>query len=299
MKELFELEWMGGPAEHHFRRARPGVDDLPWGTLDASDFPPAVLEAARVTWTRSCLTEYRAIAAFSEVLRALCEAKAPVDVIGMASSFVADEVVHVELASRMVMELGGGAPIHVDLDRLFARADTRLTAFQRANEMVLRVSCVAEAFSGKMVVKSLHDDCHPLTLAVLKRIVADESLHYRLGGIYFEWASERMDDAERARLAAIALSDLAPYSTRRDRDAKSPRDPTADGRRLATLAQIRSLGWVEARSYANEVRDAVTRGIVAPLATYGIALDAAAVDAMFPEERGADSTAHAAAAATG
>jgi hypothetical protein len=280
VKELFELEWMGGAAEHHFRRARPGIDDLAWGTIDVSDLPPAVLEAARATWTRSCLTEYRAIAGFSEVLRALCEAKAPVDVIGMASSFVADEVVHVELASRMVMELGGGVPLQVDLDHLFGRANPRLTAFQRANEMVLRVSCVAEAFSGKMAVKSLYDDCHPLTLAVLKRIVADESLHYRLGGVYFDWASERMDDAERARLAAIALSDLAPYATRPDPQRK--RDPMADGRSQATAAQIRTIGWIEARSFADDVRDAVVRGIVAPLASYGIVLDAAGVDAMFP-----------------
>jgi hypothetical protein len=280
VKELFELEWTGGPAEHHFRRARPGIDDLPWGSIDVSDFSPAVLDAARASWTRSCLTEYRAIAAFSEVLRTLCEVKAPLDIVGMASSFVADEVVHVELASRMVMELGGAAPLEVDLDRLFPRADARLTALQRANEMVLRVSCVAEAFSGKMAVHSLHDDCHPLTRAVLKRIVADESLHYRLGGLYFDWASERMDDTERARLAAIALSDLAPYATRRAPGALQ--DPTADGRRQATLAQIRMVGWVEARSFANDVRDAVTKGIVEPLATYGIVVDPAKVSAMFP-----------------
>ena len=31
MKAAFELEWMGGPAEHHFRKARPGVDDMAWG----------------------------------------------------------------------------------------------------------------------------------------------------------------------------------------------------------------------------------------------------------------------------
>src|SRR5215472_9210527 len=102
MNEPFELEWLGGAAEHHFRRARPGIDDLPWGTLDTSQYPPDVVLAARATWTESAYTEYRAVAAFAAVLSALCEAKAPLDVIGMASSFVADEVVHVELCSRLV-----------------------------------------------------------------------------------------------------------------------------------------------------------------------------------------------------
>jgi hypothetical protein len=277
VKEVFELEWMGGAAEHHFRKAVPGVDDLPWGTLKTDDYDPDVLEAARATWTRSSLTEYRAVAGFSEVLRAMCEAKAPVDILGMASTFVADEVVHVELASRMAMELGGGTVLHTDLDHLFQRADTTLTALQRANEMVLRVSCVAEAFSGKMAVKSMEGTTHPLTRAVLERIVADESLHYRLGGVYFDWAVDLLDDEERARLAAIALSSLRGYATR----GPKPPDPTAAGRRKATLEQVQSIGWIEARLFAGQVRDAVYKGIVGPLATYGIVVDAAALEELF------------------
>ena len=124
MKEPFELEWMGGPAEHHFRKARPGIDDLPWGTLDTSDYPPEVVLAARATWTEAAYTEYRAIAAFSAVLHGLCEAKAPLDLIGMASSFVADEVVHVELASRVAMELGGGVTGRLNANiSVFANVD--------------------------------------------------------------------------------------------------------------------------------------------------------------------------------
>jgi hypothetical protein len=147
--------------------------------------------------------------------------------------------------------------------------------------MVLRVSCVAEAFSGKMAVKSLHDGNHPLTRAVLARIIADESLHYRLGGVYLEWAAEQMDDAERARLAAIALRELGAYSTRPRADA--PVDPSTEGRRMATLEQVRALGWIPATRFAEEVRDAVMRGIVDPLASYGIVLDKSAIATMFGE----------------
>jgi len=277
MKELFELEWMGEAAEHHFRKARPGITDLPWGTLATADYDPDVLLAARATWTRSSLTEYRAIAGFSEVLRAMTEAKVPLDIIGMASSFVADEVVHVELASRMAMELGGGTELRTDLDYLFQHADPKLTAFERANEMVLRVSSVAEAYSGKMAVKAYDATTHPLTRAVLERINADESLHYRLGGLYFEWAAERMSDEERTRLAGIALECLRPYALT---TPKTP-DPYAEGRRKATVAEIGSIGWIESRYYATHVRNAVYAGIVGPLATHGIEVDRVAVEELF------------------
>jgi hypothetical protein len=280
MKELFELEWMGGAAEHHYRKAVAGIDDLPWGTLDVTDYAPDVVEAARTTWTRSSLTEYRAVAGFSEVLRTMTEAKAPLDILGMASSFVADEVLHTELASRMAMELGGGTPLETDLDVLFPRADPKLTAFQRANEMVLRVSGVAEAFSGKMAVQSMETTTHPLAHAVLERIVADESLHYRLGGVYFDWAVDYLDDAERARLATIAIACLKPYATTPKARSKAT-DPTAKARSRATLEQIQTIGWVEARLYPGQVRHAVKKGIVQPLAAYGIVVPDETVEALF------------------
>lgn len=276
MKANFELEWMGGAAEHHYRKARPGIDDLPWGTLDVSDYPPDVRAAACASWTESAFTEYKAVVAFSEVLRALAEAQAPLDLLGMASSFVADEVVHVELASRVAMELGGAAPRPVDFDAIYMRAPRELTAFQRANEMVVRVSAVAEAFSGRMAVTAMRGTTHPLTRAVYERIVADESLHYRLGGLYLEWASERMDDDERARLAGVALEtlELLALGWRASRSGDSPR-------RRATREQIAEIGWVESPIFKPEVERAVREGVVAPLATFGIAPPPGAIDALF------------------
>ena len=117
MKVPFELEWMGGAAEHHFRKARPTTEDLPWGTIVVSEFAPAAIESARGSWTEVAINEYRAVASFCEVLRALVDVKAPLDLLGMTSDFLADECSHVELASRMAMELGGAAPRMVDLAR--------------------------------------------------------------------------------------------------------------------------------------------------------------------------------------
>ncbi len=43
---LFELDWQGGTAERYFRRARPGIDELPWGTLSPAGYSPELVEAA-------------------------------------------------------------------------------------------------------------------------------------------------------------------------------------------------------------------------------------------------------------
>lgn len=69
----------------------------------------------------------------------------------MASDFVADEVLHVELTSRIAMELGGGAPYVVDFEDLRRRPAPELTARQRANELIVHVCCVGEAFSLPML----------------------------------------------------------------------------------------------------------------------------------------------------
>ena len=77
MKQPFELEWMGGAAEHFFRKARPATEDLPWGTLDPRQYDPEAVAFARGAWTEVAINELRAVASFSEVLRALVEVRAP------------------------------------------------------------------------------------------------------------------------------------------------------------------------------------------------------------------------------
>src|SRR4029078_11642406 len=113
------------------------------------------------------------------------------DLVGMASGFLADEVVHVELASRVAMELGGATPRYVDLDAVVMKPPAELSAFHRTNGLYLRTSAIAEAFSGKMAVGAMRTTTHPLTRAVYERIVADESLPHRLGRLHFHWRAYR------------------------------------------------------------------------------------------------------------
>ena len=266
MKAPFEIEWMGGAAEHHFRKARPRTESLAWGTVDTKEFSPAALDMARASWTEVAINEYRAVASFSEVLRALVDTKAPLDLIGMTSDFLADECSHVEIASRMAMELGGAVTRMVDLDR-FAQRPRVANAFQRANELVLRVSCVAEAFAGGTATVSYGRTTHELPRQVYETILRDEAHHRRMGGIYLEWALEKMDEKEVERLGDVlfdAVKGLAPFW-------KSPqKKPTAAS--SATLDELQALGWMPRAQFAEVAREVVLRDIVEPLATVGITL---------------------------
>lgn len=267
MRVPFELEWMGGAAEHHFRRARPGVEGLPWGTIDASKYAPLAIEQARASWTEVAINEYRAVALFSEVLRALVDVRAPLDLLGMTSDFLADECSHVELASRMAMELGGAAPREVDFDRFTVRPRVS-NAMQRANELVLRVSCVAEAFSGGTAAVSHVATSHALPRAVYETILRDEARHRRLGGLYFEWALSRVDEEELQRLGRVLLGvlrALAPFWKAKETRKDGAAPPRAD---------LTSLGWLPPAEFAVAAKEVVVRDILDPLATIGIGITA-------------------------
>jgi hypothetical protein len=268
VKVPFEIEWMGGPAEHHFRKARPAGGELAWGTLTPSKYSPAAVEYARGAWTEVAINEYRAVASFCEVLRALVDVKAPLDLLGMTSDFLTDECSHVELASRMAMELGGAAPRTVDLDH-FAMRPSGLTPFQRANELILRVSCVAEAFAGGTASVSLDATSHPLPRSVYETILRDEAHHRRLGGLYFEWALSRIDETEILRLGEVllnALKGVAPFWKSR----------LAKGEAKSALPEddLRALGWLVPERFAHVARDVAVRDILDPLATIGITISA-------------------------
>ncbi len=268
--EPFDLEWMGGVAERAFRRVRPGAEAMPWGTLDVRGYPQLLVDRARVAWTEAAFNEYCTAAAFSELLSALLCAKAPVDLVGMASSYVADELFHVELTSRVAMELGGGAPYQVDFRRLTLPIDPDLSPIERANELVVRTCCVGEAFSVPMLATAMQSAAHPLTRAVLEQIVKDEAPHGRFGFLYLEWVQGQLHAAERERLARTALDMLrafGPYWTRL-------RSRVADGRTSEgfEVEQVRALGFALSEDYAARARRAVREEIAEPLARFGVVL---------------------------
>jgi hypothetical protein len=198
--ELFELEIFGGGIERRYRRMRPEVEAMPWGTLDVHGIAEKALVLARKQWTGAAFQEHRTGIACAATARALFECRAPVDLIAMASRFVLDELVHVELCARMAMELGGGTEIVHDPNVLIVDADPELEPLLRAGDLIVRCFCVGEALSIPLLRGTWKAARHPLARAVLGRIVKDEAAHGTFGFSFLDWALPMLSDADKEHL---------------------------------------------------------------------------------------------------
>jgi hypothetical protein len=261
--ELFELELFGDGIEKRYRRLRPEVEGMPWGTLDTGSYPEPVVVAARRAWTGAAFQEHRTGAACALTLRALIEARAPVDLIGVACRFPLDEMVHVELCSRLAMELGGGSEIRYESRELIYEPSRELSPLLIASELVVHNFCVGEALSIPLLRGSAKAAEQPLTRAVLMRIVRDEALHGSFGWSYLDWASERL-----SRNDLQALSLLAARSIRGIlRNWDQLRLELAEG---GGAPKAHALGWMQTRDYLLLAARSLEQKVLAPLARYGI-----------------------------
>lgn len=260
MLELFELSLLGGAVERRYRRLRPEVEQLPWDTLDPSKYSQDVLKVARTTWTEATFQEHRTAAACAATLKALIAARAPVDLIAMATRFPLDEMVHVELCARLATGLGGGAPLEHDPLQLIVEPDRTLPALLQAAELVVRNFCVGEALSIPVLRGSWHAAGHPLIKAVLGRIVKDEAAHGQFGWFFLDWAGDKLSAADRehlARQAALTINSVV----ERWKDIKPIAHEESD---------VDRLGWMESSTYVALARRSMQTSVIEPLERYGI-----------------------------
>jgi hypothetical protein len=263
--ELFELEMLGEGVERRYRRMRPEVEAMPWGTLDAARIPELARIAARKAWTGAAFQEHRTGIACAATLRALFECRTPIDLLALAARFPTDELVHVELCARMAMELGGGTEIRHDPDALVADADPSLPPLLRAGELIVRFFCVGEALSIPLLKGTWRAARHPLPRAVLGRIVRDEAAHGVFGFTFLDWAGPRFGTAERAHLGKVA-----------DGTIRAVRKQWETMRRTRTNAHDETVGdalaWMQSDDYLALAAHSMETRVRAPLLARGIPL---------------------------
>ena len=263
---LFEVGFAGGAAGRAWQRIAGAIEtDHPWTSFRPDHYDAALLARGRLGWTENAFNEYCTGAAMGQLVQVLCEASAPLDLIGLAGSFVVDEMLHVELCSRVAMLLGGGASITYDPGDLHLEFDSDLTPLQQANELVVRVCCVGEEFSLPMLAGSMRAATHPLVRSVLERIVRDEAAHGLLGWQYLDWASPSFDLGERARLAAAADDTAqhieALFGRLLSKSADEARDPPPG---------FHDMGWMAPDAYTTLARDTMRVQVRERLRSYGI-----------------------------
>lgn len=263
--ELFELELVGGDVERRYRKMRPEVEEMPWGTLDPGSFSPELLVAARRAWTGAAYQEYRTGAACAATLQALIEARAPLDLIAVASRFPLDEMVHVELCSRIAMELGGGVELVYEPAQMVAGVPPQKDSLRRASHLVVSYFCVGEALS----IPLLHGTCqaakHPLTHAVLRRIVLDEADHGTFGWAYLDWALPLLTEEDKAALGETADEAIRGVYAMWEDIKKRP---------TGSRKEFHDLGWLETEEYLTLAQRSLQKQVIAPLVSRQIPLSA-------------------------
>jgi hypothetical protein len=264
-RERFRVTFTSAGA--HAPAALPG-GPYPWDTLDPARYPPELVRCARRSWTENAFNEYCTFTAMGQLLQALGEAQAPVDLWRMASRFPGEEVVHVELCARLAERLGGLWDRRFDPAALAIPLDPSLTPRQRALELTVRLCCVGEAFSLPMLAGALRSASHPLTRAVLTTIVDEEALHGRFGFLYLEHAATDLPAAERDRLGRAASETLRTYAPLWEKLQSRVVDGiTSEG---FLLDHVRELGWMESTAYRALALATIERSVRAPLARFGI-----------------------------
>ncbi len=208
-RELFELSLYGGAPEKQYRRLRPDVERLPWGTLPPAPLSDEERAAARDSWTRAAIQEYASAAVHGANVRELVRARVPLDLCAMAARLPLDELVHAELCARIATELGGGTPVEYDPAQLFpdraAHSDDPELA---AMEHVVADMCVSESFSFAMLKQYERAATHPLIRGVWRIIARDEARHAGLGWTLLEWIAADLRDREKTLLANSAIGVL-------------------------------------------------------------------------------------------
>jgi hypothetical protein len=192
VSELFELELVGGATELRYRELRPEIESMPWGSIDPSAYPKDLILAAQKGWTGAAFQEYRTGAACAAMLQSLLEARAPLDLIALATRFPLDEVVHAELCARFAMSIGGAAALEYDPAALVPAVGNEADdALLKAAHQAVAFFCVGETMSVPLLHGSWKASTHPLTKAILNCIVTDEADYGKFGWAYLDWARSR------------------------------------------------------------------------------------------------------------
>ena len=261
MLEIFELEMLGGKTEERYRQMRPEVNEMPWGTLSTEGLPPEAIAAAQKAWTGAAFQEFRTGAACAATLQAMIEARAPLDLIALASRFPLDEMVHVELCSRIAAELGGGIELQYDPEKMIGDVGAGSPPILKAAHLVVAFFCVGEALSIPLLHGTWQASTHPLIQAVLRRIVMDEADHGTFGWSFMDWANPHLTDDDRVALGQTADAFIS--TVRENWDILRARKTEVDDQAFA-------LGWMGTGPYLELAERSLKRLVIRPLRERGI-----------------------------
>jgi len=191
----------------------PSAPDLQ--PLDAST--RAVLAAH---WTQLGLMEHASVAAFARFVLELMAAGAPSELLASAQQALGDEIEHARLcfglaSAYAATPLGPGA--------LSAHGVLDDSSFEGCVVRAIHEACVGETLAAVEAQEAAATASDPAVLAVLHRVVRDESAHAELGWRFLQWALSQGTPAlrQRAHAELERAIDLALAASASEADASA------------------------------------------------------------------------------
>lgn len=181
--------------------------DIPWASFDASGYSPAVLAAARLSWSRKAWTEYGGLPETPALIIRFClEHERESDPKYFLTVRNTEEAWHLECCHRFAELCGGfidapGSPAYA---ALFNRGLHReaLDASRSLDAYVAAQIGIGDGLDLELCRLHRDNATAPVARAILDRLVADKARHAAFGWFYLESRAAGWGEADRRAIAA-------------------------------------------------------------------------------------------------
>lgn len=220
-------------------------------------YHPRALEISIANWRLRAVHEHRSSQTFANLLPDLIEAEAPIEYKTVVLRSAIDELRHATLCGQVVSHLGGDPDVVVDLAAESRTLHEGVSPVEQALRNLLFVGCVSETVAVGMLTEERDLTTEPFVRRALTQLLADETLHARVGWAYLRESWPKLDADARARTTDYAIRAIGYY----EQCVLSATIPGPFSEEV--LADARRLGFAEPRN-ARELAELTIDEVVVP-----------------------------------
>jgi hypothetical protein len=181
--------------------------DIPWASFDPSRYPPAVLAAAALSWSRKAWIEYGGLPETPALIIRFClEHERESDPKYFLTVRNTEEAWHLECCHRMAEACGGFVeqPASPAYRALFNQSLHReaLDASRSLDAYVAAHVCVQDGLDLELCRLHRDNARDPVARAILDRLAADKTRHAAFGWFYLATRAAAWNAADRQAIAA-------------------------------------------------------------------------------------------------
>lgn len=174
-------------------------------------YHPRAVEIAIINWKQRMIHEHRSAQTFANLLPQLVAAESPLDYKTVALRSSMDELRHAALCGQVVALLGGDPSVEVALEPEPPTRHPGVSPLEEALRNLIFVGCISETIAVGLLTEERDLTTEPFVRRALTQLLADETLHARIGWAYLREVWPRLDAAARERTRDYAGRALGYY----------------------------------------------------------------------------------------